>query len=184
MVLARQIADQQDRLASQQAEYSSSTEEQIALAAIWANMWSGVTASPLLPEDMLDNVVADIRRWEARKLQAEQQLADAGQPRNMEEINDAVAAVEAMLNEFEDAALDNDREALRAMLRRRIAWVEINVKATPCGTKGYSHYELTGGRVVLKPEGPLPDMVNRQGPLELAKGDKCVSLFSTDRNIP
>ena len=54
MVLARQIADQQDRLVSQQAECSSSADEQTALTATWTDMWSGVTESPLLPDEMLE----------------------------------------------------------------------------------------------------------------------------------
>jgi uncharacterized protein YhaN len=54
MVLARQIADQQDRLVSQQAECSLVADEQTALTATWTEMWLGVTESPLLPDEMLE----------------------------------------------------------------------------------------------------------------------------------
>lgn len=54
MVLARQIADQQDRLASQKEELASLTEEQGVLASAWTSMWKGVTESPLVPEEMLE----------------------------------------------------------------------------------------------------------------------------------
>ncbi len=54
MVLARQIADQQDALDSNKQELTLLTEEQSALAATWTCMWNGVTDSPLPPEEMFD----------------------------------------------------------------------------------------------------------------------------------
>ncbi|MGY3473804.1 AAA family ATPase [Bradyrhizobium ottawaense] len=54
MVLARQIAEQQDVLDSATQELVSLTEEHKTLAEAWTTLWKEVTDSPRSPDEMLD----------------------------------------------------------------------------------------------------------------------------------
>jgi uncharacterized protein YhaN len=54
MVLARQIAEQDDVLESNKQELVSLAEEQAALAAAWATLWKEITDNPRSPDEMLD----------------------------------------------------------------------------------------------------------------------------------
>ncbi|MCA1437974.1 AAA family ATPase [Bradyrhizobium sp. BRP20] len=54
MVLARQIAEEQDVLESAKQELFSLAEEQKALAEAWAILWKQVTDNPRSPDEMLD----------------------------------------------------------------------------------------------------------------------------------
>lgn len=58
MVLARQIAEQQDALDFTKQELLSSTEEQNALTAAWVALWKEVTENPRSPDEMLDWLTA------------------------------------------------------------------------------------------------------------------------------
>lgn len=58
MVLARQIAEQQDALDCTNQELLSSTEEQNALTAAWVALWKEVTENPRSPDEMLDWLAA------------------------------------------------------------------------------------------------------------------------------
>lgn len=58
MVLARQIADQQDDLDAKEQALALLADEQSALSAAWAVLWKEVVESPSSPDDMLDWLAA------------------------------------------------------------------------------------------------------------------------------
>ncbi|OCK55431.1 YhaN family protein [Bradyrhizobium sp. LMTR 3] len=86
MVLARQIAEQEDGLHAQKEELEVLTLERSGLTAAWVDMWTGVTDSPSNPDEMLEWLDARavllgqvVKRDAALRSSAslEQEIADA-----------------------------------------------------------------------------------------------------------
>jgi site-specific DNA recombinase len=103
----------------------------------------------ILDEDMVPEVVAQIRAWEARRAEVEADLADAGQPTYVEDVNTLVESVQNMLWEFEEVFKMGDRDRQRALLRAFVAKVVVRVDPVPYGKR--FRYRLVGGVVTLKP---------------------------------
>ncbi len=117
----------------------------------------------LLEDDMLTEVVADIRKWEARREEVQQEMATCGSPSNATDMEEVIAEVESLLRSLEEAVADFDPEKVRNYLRSRIAWVEVKVEPVQIGKNKYS-YTLVGGRVVLKGGSLLNAVVSADGP--------------------
>jgi DNA invertase Pin-like site-specific DNA recombinase len=122
----------------------------------------------LLDDDLLGSVVEDIRRWQARKQQIAEALAQ-GATATSEELESLVAEVERILADHEDAMLDGDRDKFRSVLRRRVAWVEVCTEKSSYGRR--QRYRLAGGKVVLRPDGAFNALAGAQG--------GCFSLLTT-----
>jgi DNA invertase Pin-like site-specific DNA recombinase len=102
----------------------------------------------LLDEDLVPSVVAEIRGWEARKAQAEAELAECASPAFCGKMESLIHNLEGRLGRMEEALYGGARESLRAVLRESVAWVRLRVNAVPFRKNGCK-YSLAGGEVVL-----------------------------------
>ncbi len=101
-----------------------------------------------LDDDMVDEVAADIRRWSDRLREVEGELSQSG-PGFVDEVEWAIKETESLLWALGDARLSAEPGKLRALLRRLVAWVEVEVETVTVGKR--RRYQLTGGTVVLRP---------------------------------
>jgi site-specific DNA recombinase len=136
----------------------------------------------ILDEDLVPDVVAQIRAWETRKAEVESDLVESGQPTYVEDVNALVESIQGMLWEFEEIFKAGDRDRQRALLRAFVAKVVVRVEPVPYGKK--FKYKLVGGSVTLKP-GPLSRMLTAASldpPGDGPNADRCWNLDSAGSN--
>jgi uncharacterized protein YhaN len=141
MVLARQIAEQEDVLRSGEEELAALIGEQKASTDSWGNLWKAVTDSPLSPDEMLV--------WLASRVDALGQIAKRDAAQRMEtslqqQIADAKRQLVAFLNDEQvtssaqklplnsilaTAEIRAQREEVNSQKRNELAIDERNAKA-------------------------------------------------------
>lgn len=158
LATVRQRAREADERSASESNLSRLRAEAQTLEA---NIAKAKRKLSLLDEDLLPPVVADIRAWTARLADVESEIAQAGEPRSVSDLEEVIAEVEKMIADFDDALLDGDNARLRVLLRERIAFVAVYNEATAYG-KGRYHYRLTGGKIVLTKGGGLNAMMTEE----------------------
>jgi hypothetical protein len=120
------------------------------LAELEARISQGNENLALLPRDRLPGVVAKVREWEQERERLGAELARRQGGGNLEGLEDAITACEALLWRLREAAAASDPLLLREVIRQAVSRIELSWDRRPYGRR--TRYVLRGGVIHLRPQ--------------------------------